>query len=114
MIPENNSTTPAAAVPNQTGFNHWNSPVPYLFSGLALMLGLIAFALMILAFSFRKNTNLNNTDSSSASGNDKPPRSSLPNPEMEPRIVVIMAGDHNPTYIAKPAAPPLRRQTEEV
>ncbi|KAL4197360.1 hypothetical protein AMTRI_Chr04g187940 [Amborella trichopoda] len=32
----------------------WHSPVPYLFGGLAAMLGLIAFALLILACSFWK------------------------------------------------------------
>nr|KJB55151.1 hypothetical protein B456_009G065800 [Gossypium raimondii] len=30
----------------------WHSPVPYLFGGLAAMLGLIAFALLILACSY--------------------------------------------------------------
>ncbi|KAJ1382513.1 protein GLUTAMINE DUMPER 2-like [Sesbania bispinosa] len=32
----------------------WHSPVPYLFGGLAAMLGLIAFALLILACSYWK------------------------------------------------------------
>ncbi|KAF5787554.1 putative protein glutamine dumper [Helianthus annuus] len=32
----------------------WHSPVPYLFGGLALILGLIAFALLILACSYWK------------------------------------------------------------
>ncbi|KAG0468619.1 hypothetical protein HPP92_017947 [Vanilla planifolia] len=36
------------------GRSAWHSPVPYLFGGLAAMLGLIAFALLILACSYWK------------------------------------------------------------
>ncbi|GKC32097.1 glutamine dumper 2-like protein [Tanacetum coccineum] len=32
----------------------WHSPVPYLFGGLAAMMGLIAFALLVLACSYWK------------------------------------------------------------
>lgn len=85
------------------GFHNWKSPVPYLFGALAAMLGLIMIALIILACSYR------NYPGSRPSGNDvddpeKPPSSDLLRPEMEPRVVVIMAGDHNPTYLAKPTA----------
>lgn len=34
---------------NLTFRSTWHSPVPYLFGGLAAVLGLIAFALLILA-----------------------------------------------------------------
>lgn len=49
-----NATAAAAVAPvAAAGAAHsaWHSPVPYLFGGLAAMLGLIAFALLILACS---------------------------------------------------------------
>ncbi|OMO52663.1 hypothetical protein CCACVL1_29128 [Corchorus capsularis] len=91
--PPSNST---AAV-SGAGFRHWNSPIPYLFGGLALMLGLIAMALLILACSFKKSPSNNSTE-------EKPAKQVMSSMqlEMEPEIVVIMAGDENPTYIANP------------
>uniref|UniRef100_J3MGF3 Uncharacterized protein n=1 Tax=Oryza brachyantha TaxID=4533 RepID=J3MGF3_ORYBR len=52
----------AAAAPHSP----WQSPVPYLFGGLAAMLGLIAFALLILACSYWKLSGY--LDGGSASG----------------------------------------------
>ncbi|KAL1060532.1 hypothetical protein V6Z11_1Z090900 [Gossypium hirsutum] len=43
-----------AASPSTIPHSPWHSPVPYLFGGLAAMLGLIAFALLILACSYWK------------------------------------------------------------
>lgn len=63
------------------------------------MLVLVALALIILACSYKKSP------SSNHSGN-----SVRPVPEMEPKIVVIMAGDNNPSYLAKPTI----RRTEQV
>ncbi|KAL6567841.1 hypothetical protein OROGR_001509 [Orobanche gracilis] len=50
------ATTVRAAFPPQVSVqrSQWHSPVPYLFGGLAAMLGLIAFALLILACSYWK------------------------------------------------------------
>lgn len=93
-------TTSTNATTSEVGFHRWNSPVPYLFGGLALMLGLIALALVVLACSYKAT-------SSSSSGEDeaKPTRPShVLQPEMEPKIVVIMAGDENPTFLAKPVS----------
>ncbi|XVF81856.1 hypothetical protein PTKIN_Ptkin15bG0189200 [Pterospermum kingtungense] len=92
----NNST---AAV-TRAGFRHWNSPIPYLFGGLALMLGLIAMALVILACSFKKTP----SNSSDEADQEKPAKQVTMQLEMEPKIVVIMAGDQNPTYLAKPVS----------
>ncbi|KAJ0042446.1 hypothetical protein Pint_18882 [Pistacia integerrima] len=91
--PANNSTSGGF----NGGVGHWNSPVPYLFGGLGLMLGLIAIALTILACSCRKSA----TNSSGEKSAKQVVDMQL---EMEPKIVVIMAGDDNPTYLAKPAA----------
>ncbi|KAK9272685.1 hypothetical protein L1049_003062 [Liquidambar formosana] len=94
MRPTNNSTAPAAAVDG--GIQRWNSPIPYLFGGLALMLGLIAVALLILACSYRRHT--------SNEGEEKPAKPMNMQLDNEPKIVVIMAGDDNPTYLAKPVS----------
>ncbi|PIA63363.1 hypothetical protein AQUCO_00201003v1 [Aquilegia coerulea] len=77
-----------------------NSPIPYLFGGLAAMLGLIALSLIFLVCTRRKSSP---TDSES-DDIEKAPKFSLPPPEMEPKIVVIMAGDHMPTFVAKPVS----------
>ncbi|KAL5699314.1 hypothetical protein ACHQM5_030236 [Ranunculus cassubicifolius] len=86
----------------------WHSPVPYLFGGLAAMLGLIAFALLILACSYWKlsgnfeneeenERDLENGDEKNGdAGGLKAP------PVYEEKIVVIMAGDAKPTYLATP------------
>ncbi|KAJ1414006.1 protein GLUTAMINE DUMPER 5-like [Sesbania bispinosa] len=70
-------------------FRKVTSPVPYLFGGLALMLALIAVALIILACSYHNE--------------EKPAKTVEMGVDSEPKIVVIMAGDTNPTYLAKPA-----------
>ncbi|KAJ8430834.1 hypothetical protein Cgig2_034161 [Carnegiea gigantea] len=80
----------------------WNSPTPYLFIGIILLLGLIAAALVILACSFRKRP------SPSASDDDEwavPGKRTALELDPGPKIVVIMAGDDKPTYLAKPVPP---------
>ncbi|PSS35070.1 Protein GLUTAMINE DUMPER like [Actinidia chinensis var. chinensis] len=93
------STTDATATATTTtGLHRWNSPIPYLFGGLALMIGLIALALVILACSHKKPTSTSN----SSNGAEENPTRATHVVEMEPRIVVIMAGDDHPMYLAKP------------
>ncbi|OVA12773.1 hypothetical protein BVC80_8545g14 [Macleaya cordata] len=94
MRPE--STKSAAA-----GIRGWRSPVPYLFGGLAIMLGLIAIALIILVCSYRKTSANRSSSNDVEKATTKPV---LPPPEMEPKFVVIMAGDDNPSFIAKPVS----------
>ncbi|XP_058187587.1 protein GLUTAMINE DUMPER 3-like [Rhododendron vialii] len=88
----------------------WHSPVPYLFGGLAAMLGLIAFALLILACSYWKLSGyLENNSGDGNSGDrdlelgeansDEKPK--LP-PVVEEKFLVIMAGQEKPTFIATP------------
>ncbi|GMY12796.1 Protein GLUTAMINE DUMPER 2 [Fagus crenata] len=77
-----------------SGVRVWKSPIPYLFGGLALTLLLIAVALIILVCSYRKRT---------VSNEEKPPTKMMNTMvDTEPKIVVIMAGDDKPTYLAKP------------
>ncbi|KAJ3677141.1 hypothetical protein LUZ60_002865 [Juncus effusus] len=108
------ATTAAATLvstPSTSGLHSaWHSPIPYLFGGLAAMIGLIAFALLILACSYWKlsgylegSNNRDNGDSSSAS--EKPAQ--LPVAATmcyDEKIVVIMAGDENPTFLATPVS----------
>ncbi|KAJ3698433.1 hypothetical protein LUZ61_002138 [Rhynchospora tenuis] len=85
----------------------WQSPVPYLFGGLAAMLGLIALALLILACSYWKlNSFLSESQSDEPAGNDrdaKPAAQSGPPVILHQLFAVIMAGDQKPTFIATPS-----------
>uniref|UniRef100_A0A5B7APQ2 Putative Glutamine dumper 2 n=1 Tax=Davidia involucrata TaxID=16924 RepID=A0A5B7APQ2_DAVIN len=83
----------------------WNSPIPYLFGSLALVLGLITVALIVLACSYRKRAS--NSSTSSDDAEEKPVKSVKimdTEADMGPKIAVIMAGDDNPTYLAKPVS----------
>ncbi|RVW17154.1 Protein glutamine dumper 1 [Vitis vinifera] len=79
-----------------TRFLRWDSPVPYLFGGLAVLLGVIVVALLILVCSHRR---------SSSSGNKEEKPMEVVNTEanVDLKIVVIMPGDDHPAYVAKPA-----------
>ncbi|KAF7111324.1 hypothetical protein CFC21_111349 [Triticum aestivum] len=99
-----------AGAPTATQALHsaWQSPVPYLFGGLAAMLGLIAFALLILACSYWKLSGFldGGSDGQAAGDADGEKGSasgaSRPAPDFQEHVVVIMAGDERPTFLAKP------------
>ncbi|KMZ64057.1 Protein GLUTAMINE DUMPER 3 [Zostera marina] len=92
----------------------WRSPVPYLFRGLAAMLGLIAFALLILACSYWKLSgylgaeNVARAAAPAAADGDVEINISRQEDTIkveavfEEKIVVIMAGDEKPTFLATP------------
>ncbi|KAJ9184129.1 hypothetical protein P3X46_007900 [Hevea brasiliensis] len=87
----------------------WHSPVPYLFGGLAAMLGLIAFALLILACSYwRLAGRLDDGEAADQrdleSGNEKEDDAGKSGKIFEEKILVIMAGDQKPTYLATPVS----------
>ncbi|XP_071725264.1 protein GLUTAMINE DUMPER 2-like [Rutidosis leptorrhynchoides] len=98
---------PSSSMPYQR--SPWHSPVPYLFGGLAAMLGLIAFALLILACSYWKlSGDMENrgdgerdleAGDSKGDDNDK----DLP-PVFEEKYLVIMAGQAKPTFLATPVS----------
>ncbi|KAK9715537.1 hypothetical protein RND81_06G171400 [Saponaria officinalis] len=84
----------------------WKSPVPYLFGGLAAMLGLIAFALLILACSYWKlSGHMNSGDNSGEnSGDEKVKETEMKAADVFPNsFLVIMAGEEKPTFLATPA-----------
>ncbi|CAL9119539.1 unnamed protein product [Musa acuminata var. zebrina] len=102
-VGSNTSNTAASAVPHSA----WRSPVTYLFGGLAAMLGLVAFALLILACSYWKLSDYLSTDADGgeASGDAaKPPPPPPPPPLCEKSVVVVMAGDCKPSFLATPVA----------
>ncbi|OWM89253.1 protein GLUTAMINE DUMPER 2-like [Punica granatum] len=94
---------PSAATPHSP----WHSPVPYLFGGLAAMLGLIAFALLILACSYWKLSGYldggrqdgtageGDVDVEAGTGDGR-------KPVFEEKILVVMAGEVKPTFLAIP------------
>ncbi|MED6136143.1 hypothetical protein PIB30_053333 [Stylosanthes scabra] len=108
------STPPPTTTPSPPSLSHtWHSPVPYLFGGLAAMLGLVAFALFILACSFWKLTAQSNhqedqqQQQTSLDGNPKETDECANKEQVKPyeeKILVIMAGHDMPTFLATPAS----------
>lgn len=81
-------------------FREWKSPLPYLFGGLGLVLGLIIVALIMLACdSYRRKQH---RYSSSSVSNEENMNYSINNTTHQPRILVIMPGDEKPSYLATP------------
>ncbi|XP_062196247.1 protein GLUTAMINE DUMPER 1-like [Phragmites australis] len=110
--PTSMSTSPSASPPAAAGTptSPWHSPVPYLFGGLAAMLGLITLALLILACSYWKlNSYLGTGDDSSgagagdADGSKSPAAAAAASPAAFADLVaVVMAGEKTPTFLAAP------------
>ncbi|CAO2037386.1 unnamed protein product [Urochloa humidicola] len=112
---------PAAAPPSSGGarlpappHTPYQSPVPYLFGGLAAMLGLIALSLLALACSYWKlsgsliaagepsegaERRRGDGNKAAAAGED-----GLAGDRWREHVVVIMAGDERPTFLATPAS----------
>jgi hypothetical protein len=81
----------------------WRTPTPYLFLGFATMMVLIAVALLALMCARRKAS----SSSSSANGGDEKPASVrvlVPLDREPPKVVVVMAGDALPSFIAVASA----------
>lgn len=98
MRPADNSTAIAGV---NARFWHWKSLLVYFFGCLALILGLITLGLLVFICSYRKSL----SNSSPIEAEEKPSKSmEIAMLDSEPKIVVIMAGDENPTYLAKPAS----------
>ncbi|CAN8252236.1 unnamed protein product [Cochlearia groenlandica] len=79
----------------------WRSPVPYLFGGLATMLALIAFALLLLACSYwslSRRSNDADGEKQTESGEKEAVK------VFEEKILVIMAGQNKPTFLATPVS----------
>ena len=82
----------------------WRTPTPYLFLGFALMMGLIVVALLVLICARHQAARRE------AGGEEKPASARgvlVPLDREAPGVVVIMAGDALPSFLAsaKPLAP---------
>jgi hypothetical protein len=96
-----------APTSSQVPHSPWHSPVPYLFGGLAAMLGLIAFALLILACSYWKLSGYLEGNGESErdleAGERNNDTDQKPQKPYEEKILVIMAGQDKPTFLATPS-----------
>ncbi|KAE8718774.1 Protein GLUTAMINE DUMPER 3 [Hibiscus syriacus] len=100
----------AASTPSAAPHSTWHSPVPYLFGGLAAMLGLIAFALLLLACSYWKLSGYlgnegegDNRDLEEGQGKgDESSEKGGAAAVVEQKFLVIMAGQVKPTFLATP------------
>ncbi|CAL9136812.1 unnamed protein product [Musa acuminata var. zebrina] len=105
------------ATPPYPASSAWRSPVPYLFGGLAAMLGLIAFALLVLFCSFRHLSGYLESGGE-ADGDEEAPSDggdeAKPPLLFEDSIVVIMAGDRKPTFLATPMSSRAASFTDKV
>ncbi|KAE9604999.1 hypothetical protein Lal_00036744 [Lupinus albus] len=102
MRPINSVSSSSTSTSPSTKIKLWNSPIPYLFGGLALMMALISVALVILVCSYRKRSS---SQSSSTEANEDMKQTIMAKnieSNAEPELLVIMAGDDKPTYLAKP------------
>ena len=94
---------------NNITHSPWQSPVPYLFGGVAAMLALIAIALLILVCSHWKLSdhsgqgNSGGHDSNTASVESGEKNTEECRDDIEENVMVIMAWDERPTFLAKPA-----------
>jgi hypothetical protein len=101
------SPSPLASPDGLGVHSAWRSPVPYLFGGLAAMLGLIALALLTLACTYwRLAGYLNSTgangemNSHGAAGKGMDAEDTETAPPVKEHVAVIMAGEAKPTYLA--------------
>lgn len=97
---------PTASYSSPPKLSQWHSSVPYLFGGLAALLGLIGFALLVLACSYwRHSDNLENQgDNENPGENERGLEAGEVNDTVPPNFeaLVIMAGQENPTFLATP------------
>jgi hypothetical protein len=77
----------------------WRTPTPYLFLGFAMMMALIAVALLMLVCTRRKPSSGSSRRGSGAA-EEASARVAMPPLDREPKVVVIMAGDDMPSFIA--------------
>lgn len=98
------NTRAAAAADAGSGIRNLNSPTPHLYAALALLLGLIAMALIVLACSCQKSAPTLDSSSGGTSATDEL-HEEISGRMVWPTVAVIMAGDDNPTRLAKPGMP---------
>lgn len=81
------------------------SPVPYLIGGLGVMIALILFALLLLLCSHYKRSSREHESESTSENNEMGKKNmEVHGCDAIERVVVIMAGNDSPTFIAKPSS----------
>ncbi|KAK2633923.1 hypothetical protein Ddye_028715 [Dipteronia dyeriana] len=89
-----------------------HSPLPYLFGGLAALLGLIAISILRLICSYRKLSNWRRREWQNGGGDQDLEAEeggrgyNTAQNAVEEMIPVIMAGELKPTYLATPMSYP--------
>ncbi|KAJ0788493.1 putative protein glutamine dumper [Helianthus annuus] len=101
------TATVAPPSPKAFRLSPWHTPVPYFFGALAVLLGLIALALLMLACSYGNLDgdieNDGDRDRDLEAGDSKPDnRDQII--VLEEKYVVIMAGKDTPTFLATPVS----------
>ncbi|KAI4377668.1 hypothetical protein MLD38_015257 [Melastoma candidum] len=101
-------------------YSPWHSPIPYLFGGLAAILGLVAFSLILLACSYWRLSGHFDHPAGNIEAGEGKDEEGLDAGEgkegsflEELRVVVIMAGEDMPTFLAK-ATPMWSRRTSYI
>ncbi|XWS47535.1 hypothetical protein CRYUN_Cryun14cG0160700 [Craigia yunnanensis] len=82
----------------------WKSPIPFLFGSLAIVLLMILVSLVMLVCSYRKSSANSQHDSE-----EKSAKHFISALDAEAKIVVIMAGNDKPTYLATPVTSSVSR-----
>jgi hypothetical protein len=102
-IPTKMLNTHPNSTPTNITHSLWHTPLPYLFGGLAAIIGLIALALLALACSYCRLTRDNqDEDHSNLDNKESDPQTKEHVKVYEENILVIMAGNENPTFLATP------------
>ena len=76
----------------------WRTPTPYIFLGLAFVMGVIAVALLVLINARKKAWSSSSDEKAAEAAHALVPL------DREPKVVVIMAGDALPSFIAVASA----------
>ncbi|CAL5053872.1 unnamed protein product [Urochloa decumbens] len=88
----------------------WRTPTPYLFLGFGVMMGLIIAALLVLACTRRRSSSRRREAGVEKAASVRGVL--VPLDREAPRVVVIMAGDALPSFLA--SARPLARGRDGV
>ncbi|KAL1353367.1 hypothetical protein HN51_017324 [Arachis hypogaea] len=96
----------------------WHTPIPYLFGGLAAVFGLMFFALLVLACSYycklfaqqQQNGDNNNNNVGELEKECDETRRNETFKAYEEKVLVIMAGNEKPTFLATPVFPNYGKQ----
>ncbi|GJM90472.1 hypothetical protein PR202_ga06753 [Eleusine coracana subsp. coracana] len=91
---------PAAAFGHAQPPPFWSTPTPYLFIGFAVVMTLIAVALAVLLCSRRKEDEEEEARRRGEAREVLSVRVLAPLDREDARVVVVMAGDHAPSFLA--------------